>query len=530
MAVPEVDAIVIGSGPNGLVAANLLADAGWDVLVLEAEDTPGGSVRTAEITAPGFHNDLFSSCYPFGVASPILAGLDLARHGLRWRHAPHPLAHVLPDQRGVRLGATLADTAASVSTFAAADGDAWLAEYELWQRVRDSLIDAILRPFPPVRPALALGRALGAADGLRFARLGLSSVRGFTGERFAGEGARVLFAGNAMHTDLSPDGAGSAVFGWLLSMLAQEVGFPVPAGGAGALTAALVARLAERGGGVHCGRRVARVLTARGIAVGVEDVTGERYRARKAVLADVHPIPLYRDLVGLDRLPARLVRDLSHFTYDDATVKINWALSGPIPWLTPEAHGAAVVHLGADLNGISRFATDLACGTEPVHPFVLLGQMTTADPSRSPAGTEAVWAYFHVPRGLDWTPDRLHRYTDLAESLLERHAPGFRSMILGRAVQSPPDLQGRNASLVEGGVSAGTTALSQQLVFRPLPGLGRADTPIDRLYLAGAGAHPGGAVHGGPGANAARAALARNGITGEVYATMIGGLHRMIYR
>ncbi|MCO1580576.1 NAD(P)/FAD-dependent oxidoreductase [Crossiella sp. SN42] len=529
MALTEVDAIVIGSGPNGLVAANLLADQGWDVLVLEAEEAPGGSVRTAEITAPGFHNDLFSSCYPFGVASPVLAGLDLGAHGLRWRNAPHPLAHVLPDQRAARLGATPEDTAASVSTFAPGDGEVWLAEFARWQRVRDGLIEAILRPFPPVRPALTLGKALGAAEGLRFARMALSSVRGYTGERFAGEGARLLLAGNAMHTDLSPDAAGSAVFGWLLSMLAQEVGFPVPEGGAGALTAALVARLKQRGGGVHCGRMVRRVLTARGTAVGVEDVTGERYRARKAVLADVHPVSLYRNLVGEEQLPARLVEDLARFAFDDATVKVNWALSTPIPWLAPEAHGAAVVHLGADLNGLSRFATDLACGVEPNHPFVLLGQMTTADPTRSPEGTEAVWAYFHVPRGLDWTPDRLHRYTDLVESLLERHAPGFRSRILGRAVQAPPDLQGRNPSLVEGSVNAGSTALSQQLVFRPVPGLGRADTPVDRLYLAGAGAHPGGAVHGGPGANAARAALARNGIAGGVYQTAIHGLHRLVY-
>ncbi|MBP2472618.1 phytoene dehydrogenase-like protein [Crossiella equi] len=529
MAVHEVDAVVVGAGPNGLVAANLLADAGWDVLVLEARDAPGGAVRTAEITAPGFRNDLFSSCYPLGVVSPVLAGLDLGEHGLRWAHAPHPLTHVLPDQRAAKLCADPADTAAAVETFAAGDGEAWLAEFALWQRVREALVETVLRPFPPVRPALALGKELGVADGLRFARMGLSSSRVYTTERFSGEGARVLFAGNGMHTDQGPDAPGTAVFGWLLTMLAQDVGFPVPRGGAGALTDALVRRLGTRGGTVHCGRGVRRVLVGGGVAVGVEDVHGERYRARRAVLADVPADVLYRDLVGRRHLPSRLWRDLARFRWDDATVKVNWALSGPIPWLAGQAHGAAVVHLGTDLDGMTRFAADLACGAEPEHPFVLLGQMSTADPTRSPAGTESAWAYFHVPRGLDWTQDRVRRYADLVESLVERHAPGFRSLVLGRAVQAPPDLQGHNPNLVDGAVNAGTTALYQQLVFRPVPGLGRADTPVDRLFLAGAAAHPGGAVHGGPGGNAARAALARNGVAGPVYATVVRGLHRMIY-
>ncbi|GGP71691.1 phytoene desaturase family protein [Saccharothrix coeruleofusca] len=522
-----VDAVVVGAGPNGLVAANLLADAGWDVAVLEAADRPGGAVRTEELTAPGFRNDVFSAFYPLGAGSPVLAGLDLERHGLRWRHAPEVLAHVLPDDRAVLLSRDVDRTAASLDSFGAGDGEVWQEEFALWQRIRDDLLDALLRPFPPVRAGARLLRALGAADALRFARTFVQSVRAYGDDRFAGEGARVLLAGNAMHTDLGPDQAGGTAFGWLLTMLGQDVGYPVPEGGAGVLAEALVRRL---GGVVQCGRPVARIVVAGGRALGVRDAAGGFVRARKAVLADVPAPSLYLDMVGEEHLPARFRSDLAKFEWDDATIKVDWALSKPIPWTAPEARGAGTVHVGGDLNGLAAFNTEIACGRLPRTPFLIMGQMTTADPTRSPEGTESAWAYTHVPRGETWTADRLRRRADRMEQVIEQHAPGFRASILARAVHGPQELQERNRALVAGSTNSGTAGIHQQLVFRPVPGLGRPDTPVDRLYLAGASAHPGGGVHGAPGANAARAALARNGLAGEAYRLTVQSLHRALYR
>jgi phytoene dehydrogenase-like protein len=521
-----VDAVVVGAGHNGLVAANLLADAGWRVLVCEATSGPGGAVASAELVAPGYVADLCSAFYPLAAVSPALRSLRLEDHGLRWRHAPAVLAHAFPDGRQALLARRVERTAESLAGFNAADGDAWHAEFAFWQRVRDDVLDAILTPFPPVRAGARLARVLGTGGLLRLARMFTLPARTLAAERFAGEGARALIAGCGLHTDLGPDTAGSGLFGWLLTMLGQEAGFPVPEGGAGQITAALVRRLGPDL--VHCGRPITSVLVAGGQALGVRDADGEVVRARRAVLADVPAPVLYRELVGEKHLPARLVADLANFRWDDATIKVDWALSGPIPWSAPALGEAGTVHLGADVDGMARFACELACGRVPADPFVLLGQMTTADPSRSPAGTEAVWAYTHVPRGLEWTVEGLARRADRIEEVVEAQAPGFRSRIVGRVVSGPADLARHNPSLVEGAINAGTAAIHQQLVFRPLPGLARADTVVDRLFLAGAAAHPGGGVHGAAGANAARAALARNGIPG--YRTLINTAHHLLYR
>ena len=526
----KFDAVVVGGGPNGLVAANVLADAGWRVLVCEAADRPGGAVRSAEITEPGFTTDLGSAFYPLGIASPALSELELHRYGLHWRHAPTVLAHVTPQDRCVVLDRDLERTVASVEAFAPSDGTAWRQLYSEWLRIRGDLMETVLRPFPPVRSGLRLLRTLGTADALRFARTVTQPARRFVEERFAGEGARLLVAGNAMHTDLGPDEAGSAVFGWLLSMTAQELGFPVPAGGAGMITEALVRRLLDRGGRIDCGRRIAKVLLRGSRAVGVRDAAGDPVLASRAVLADVTAPLLYRELVGEDALPARFVTDLDRFEWDDSTIKTNWALAEPIPWTAPGARGAGTVHLGADMIGLRSFASDVSVGRVPEHPFLLLGQMTTADPSRSPAGTESAWAYTHVPRGLEWDEQALDKHVRRIEAVVERNAPGFRSVVKARAVQGPLDLQNMDENLAQGAINGGTAAMHQQLFFRPTPGLGRADTPIDRLFLAGASAHPGGAVHGGAGANAARAALAANGRTGPAYRALIRTAHRQLYR
>ncbi|MEP6798578.1 MAG: NAD(P)/FAD-dependent oxidoreductase, partial [Lapillicoccus sp.] len=476
---------------------------------------------SAEVTAPGFVNDLFSAFYPLAAASPVIRDLHLEHHGLEWCRAPSVLTHVLPDDRSVTLCHDPADTAASVEALGAGDGDAWLRMFAQWQQIRDPLLDALFTPFPPLGAAARMARVLRTAGLLDFVRLALTPVRRLGQEQFSGEGAPLLLTGNAMHSDLTPDGAGSGLFGWLLAMLGQDVGFPVPRGGAGQLAAALLRRAESLGVEVVTSARVTSIRVSNGAATGVVLNDGTLVRARRAVLADVSAPSLYRDLLPDGATPDKILRDLGHFQWDSATLKLNWALSRPIPWTSAGAAGSGTVHLGVDSDGFVDVAADLSVGRIPRHPFVLLGQMTTADPTRSPAGTESAWAYTHLPQGIPLTADIIAEHADRVESLVESAAPGFGSAMVGRHVQSPADLASADANLVDGAINGGTSGLHQQLVFRPTPGLGRPETPIGRLYLASAAAHPGGGVHGACGWNAARAALSADGRSGAVHRALV---------
>ena len=318
------DAVVVGAGHNGLVAANLLADAGWSVLVLEAAPRPGGATSSAELAAPGYLSDRCSAFYPLTSVSPVIRDLGLDEYGLHWRHSPVPLAYLMPDDRAVTLSRDLAETAASVERYAPGDGERWEREFAGWQRIRDEVVGSLLSPFPPVRSATRLVRRLGPADALRLARFALLSTRRYGAEAFRGDGARLLLAGCALHSDLTLDAAGGAVLGWLLAMLAQDVGFPVAEGGAQSIADALVRRLEARGGEVRCDARVTKVEVRDGAATGVRTADGEPYPARRAVLADVPAPGLYRDLVGPEHLPSRVATDLEDFHWDDATVKVDW--------------------------------------------------------------------------------------------------------------------------------------------------------------------------------------------------------------
>ncbi|TWJ14597.1 phytoene dehydrogenase-like protein [Stackebrandtia albiflava] len=527
------DAVVIGAGHNGLVAANMLADAGWDVVVLEATPYAGGAVRTAEVAAEGVPSDLCSSFYPFGAASTVLQSLGLTDYGLRWVSSPAALAHVMPDRRVALLSRSPEGTAESVAEYADADGQAWLDLYDQWRRVSLPLRKALFQPFPPVRPALSLLARLGTPEALRLVRRLLLPVRELGEELFRGEGARVLLTGNALHSDVSPEGAGSGVFGWLLAMIGQEFGFPAAAGGAQSITDALLRRLAAGGGRVVLEAPVERVIVGGGKALGVRTADGRAWRARRAVLADVPALTLYRELVGTSHLPARMVSDLAGFRYDRPILKLDWALNSPVPWKDHRLGLASTVHIGGDTAGLTRSAAALAAGDDPAEPFVLFGQPDVADPGRSRPGTEAAWAYTHLPQRyaeLSAGDERIAAYVERIEARLADLAPGFRSTVIGRYVQGPKELYEKNPSMVCGALGAGTSSLGQQLIFRPVPGLGRADTPVERLYLASAAAHPGGGVHGVPGANAARSALHAAGpVTGALYRAAIRGAHRLVY-
>ncbi|HSK54037.1 MAG TPA: NAD(P)/FAD-dependent oxidoreductase [Jiangellales bacterium] len=516
--------MVVGSGPNGLVAAALLADAGWDVVLLEATDRLGGAVASAESVAPGYVTDLFSSFYPLGAASPVIRDLELERHGLEWVHAPTVLAHPLPDGRCAVLSRDLDRTAESMASFATADGPRWRHLAAEWDRIGEFVIDALLRPFPPVRAGWALLREAGPAGVGDLARRALLPVQRLGNEEFDGEGARLLLAGNALHADLAPESPGSGVFGWLLAMMGQQVGFPVPRGGAGALAEALASRARAAGAVLVTGAPVTEVVVRAGTALGVRTAGGDAVRARRGVLADVPAPTLFGRLVPRDLLPARARGKLDNYPWDDATLKVNWALSSSVPWTAPEAREAGTVHVGADLDGLTGFAADVARGRAPERPFLLVGQMTTTDPTRSPAGTESLWAYTHVPRSLAGDRAAMDRQTERVEEVLEAHAPGFRDLVLARQVQRPRDLEAANPSLVGGAVNAGTSQLHHQLVFRPWTGLARSETPVDRLFLASASAHPGGGVHGACGANAARAALLAAGARGGPAGRLVGPL------
>lgn len=514
----DPDAIVIGAGPNGLVAANLLADQGWDVLVLEAQPEPGGAVRSGPLTGvPGFTHDLFSSFYPLAAASSPLAGLKLEAHGLVWRRSPLVIAHPMEDGRCAFLSENLEETVACLESFAPGDGESWRRIFGLWHETEDELLPVLMSSFPPILPAAKLAATLGPSRLTRQLRFWSLPVRRMAEEIFTSRQAGLLLAGSSLHADLAPEVPGSGLLGLLLCALGQHRGFPVPQGGAGNLTGAMVRRLDSRGGRVLCNSRVSGIEVRKGTAVAVTTADGTHYRTRRAVLADVSAPALYLDLVGAAHLPPALLGDIANFQFDNATVKVDWALGGPVPWKATDAGRAGTIHITDGIDHLTRSSAELAMGLVPERPYLVFGQMNTADPTRSPEGTATAWAYTHVPQQIKgdaggslagrWDAPETRQYLERIEQEVEKHAPGFRDLILGRFIRTPPLFEEANENLVRGALGGGTAQLHQQLMFRPTPGTRGARTPVKNLYLASASAHPGGGVHGAPGAIAAQTAM-----------------------
>lgn len=503
----ECDAVVIGAGHHGLVAAALLADAGWDVIVLDARSKVGGAV--ASTTIDGFVVDEFSSNHPLGKASPVLRDLELERHGLTWVDHRPSVVHVADedDGAGSAIESTPEETAAALDADHVGDGDAWLKMCTGWERVREPLLHALLSGWPPVRAGAGLARRLGAAGLLDFARFALLPSEQMGREWFGGQRARDLLAGNAAHADVSPLAPVSGMMAFIMTMLAQDVGFPTPRGGSGELAGALARRAQASGAVVELDTAVAGITVTAGRADGVQLADGSRIRARRAVVADVSATALYRGLLPADEVPPGLLARLERFVWDPPTLKLNLQLSSRMPWLAANARRAAVIHAGASSDTMPRWHLEIAMGRVPDKAFSLVGQMTTADPTRSPAGTESLWAYTHLPvDSVDPVGANTASLRSL-ESMFDRLAPGWRDIEQGRWLQTPQDLEAANANLVDGALGAGTTQLFQQGPWRPVMGLGGPITHIDGLYLGSAATHPGGGVHGGAGFNAARAAL-----------------------
>lgn len=516
----SVDAVVIGSGPNGLVSAIALADAGWDVLVLEAEETFGGAVRSTE--SDGWISDRFSSNYPLGVASPVLRALELEKHGLRWAHAPLPLVHLLDeDGASVAIHPDPEDTAKSIGVDHPGDGDAWLRLYQQYVTIREPLLQSLLTTWPPVVPGIKLARKLGSVgELLRFARFMAMPMHRMGQELFVGPRGPALIAGNSLHADAPLSGAVSGTMGWLLMMLAQDVGYPVAAGGSSSLSGALVRRAERAGALLVRSTPVSAIEVSSGRVTGVRTASGETVVVNRAVIADTSAPTLYDSLLPSATIPAGLRRDLDErFEWDYPTVKLNFRLSGPVPWRSPEARSAGVVHLGGTADDLVHLSADLDTGRLPSTPFLLIGQTTKADPSRSPEGTEAVWAYAHLPRGVA-DDESAAKLANRMERAIERFAPGFGELVIDRDVQIPSALEAGNAALGLGAVGGGTMQLQQQLIFRPTIGLGSPRTFVSGLYLGSSAIHPGGGVHGACGHLAARTALRDASVLGPLTRTL----------
>jgi phytoene dehydrogenase-like protein len=494
-----VDAVVIGAGPNGLVAAATLARHGWRILVLEAQDRPGGAVWSVESTLPGFVHDVGAAFFPFGEHSPAFRWLDLAGAGLKWAHAPRESCHPAPDGSCATISRDVEESALSFG----ADGPAW-RRLGLWQRRMGArLVEAILGPLPGFGPALRLG----VSNLARLGWLGLLSTAAFSSRTFRTEAGRRVVPGLALHTDLGPDDAAGAGLGLVLALLASDSGFRVPVGGARAITEALLRRLAEAGGAVRLGQRVERIVVKRGRVVAVR-TTSEEVAVRRAVLADVGPPALFGRLLdesaGVNWLRPRMRR----FRYGWGTFKVDWALAAAVPWSHPEARASAVVHTGDSVADLRRFTRQVRAGQLPSNPYLVIGQQSLADPSRAPAGGHTLWAYSRVPSILPggWASQR-ETFADAVERRIEGLAPGFRGLIRGRAISAPSDLEAMDENLVGGDLGGGSAHVDQVLFLRPaFPWFGYR-MPVKGLYLASASTHPGAGVHGACGFNAARAAL-----------------------
>jgi phytoene dehydrogenase-like protein len=498
----DPDAVVIGSGPNGLVAACVLAGAGMNVLVLETNPRAGGAVGSEAATRPGYLHDVGAGFFPWGTLSPAFRELPLDRHGLRWRWAPIESCHPAPDGS---VASIVRHPDQSDAEFGSAeDGDRWRRIAGWYRSIEPDLIALLLGPFPSLAPL----RRLGTANLARLGRVFASSGRGLSERWFRSPAARRVLPSLALHADVGPDDRFGAALGFMLGMTATTGGYAIPQGGARAITEALLGCLDERGGRVRLSARVTRIVVRAGRAVAVGLESGEEIPAR-AILADTDVAALLLDLARDARLPGWLDRFLRRYPRGWGTFKVDWALDGPVPWSAPAARESAVVHAGDSLDDLARFTREVRAGQVPERPYLVIGQQSMADPTRAPPGGHTLWAYTRVPsQPVGGWAVRAEPLGDAIDARIEELAPGFRRRIVARRLVPPDQLEAMDANLVGGDLGGGSNAWHRQLMFRPVFPWFRYRLPVDRLYLCSSYAHPGAGVHGMCGYNAAHRVIA----------------------
>ena len=462
------DAIVVGSGPNGLAAAIVLARAGRRVTIYEAQPTVGGGARSCELTEPGFVHDVCSAVHPFAVASPVFRTLPLADYGLRWIEPPVQVAHPFDDGSAATIERSLNGTAAALGPDAAAYRALVGPVVRDWARLENTILGPLRLPRHPIAAA-------------RFGLDALRSAASIARRTFGGRDARALVGGIAAHGMLPLDARPSGGVGLVLMSLAHVAGWPIPEGGAQRLADALAGYFRSLGG---------EIVTSAPVR-SIDDLPPAR-----AILCDLSPRPLL-EIAG-HRFPDRYRRQLERYRYGMGVFKVDWALDAPIPWQATACARTATVHIGGTFDEIAAAERDAWNGRPSERPFVILTQPSLFDPTRAPAGKHTAWAYCHVPHGSK--ADMLGRI----EAQVERFAPGFRERICARSVLTPADLERRNANLVGGDIGAGVCDL-RQLFARPT--WRWYSTPVRGLFLCSASTPPGGGVHGMCGYWAAQRAL-----------------------
>lgn len=468
----KYDAIIIGSGPNGLAAAIRLAQHQLSVLLIESRENVGGGVRTSELTLPGFKHDVCSAIHPLCLASPFFKTLPLEKYELEFINPPAALAHPLDDGTAVILRKSITETCSNLGT----DAENYRKLVEIFVENWRELAPDILAPLRfPNHPLL-------------LARFGLKAFRSaakFAESHFSGNRARALFAGNAAHSMIPLEDVPSAAFGLVLLLTAHAVGWGFPKGGAGKISEALAAHFLALGGEIETNRE----------AVNIDELP-----AARAILFDLTP----RQIINIagHRLPESYTRKLQKFKYGAAAFKIDFALSEPIPWISRECATAGTVHIGGTLEEIARSEREYSQGKTSQKPFVLVAQNSLFDDTRAPAGKHTGWAYCHVPNGS--TVDM----TEIIENQIERFAPGFRDCILAKSVMPPAALEKYNANYIGGDINSGA-GLASQLFTRPVAKINPYSMPAENLYICSASTPPGGGVHGMCGFHAAQTALAK---------------------
>ena len=473
MSVDAPDAVVVGSGPNGLAAAITLARAGRSVVVYEGAETVGGGMRSAQLTLPGYVHDVCSTVQGTSVASPFFAGMDLGKHGVELVHPATPLAHPLDDGRVAFLERSVQATAAGLGI-----------DERAYRRLLGPLVREAGKTLPFILgPSLRIPRHPVAVA--RFGREALWPAAPFARRHFRDDPALALFGGLCSHSMVALDRPATASFGLVLAMTAHAFGWPVVRGGTQRLADALAAELRALGGEIVTGRSISSLA---------------ELPAARAFLFDTTPQALVS--IAGSALGDRYRRRLGGFRYGPGVVKVDWALDAPIPWRGEGVDRAGTVHLGGTLAEIAAAEAEVARGGHPQRPFVIVVQASRFDPSRAPSGKHTGWAYAHVPNGS--TLD----ISDRIESQVERFAPGFRDLILARSVRLPADLEADNPNYVGGDINAGIEDL-RQLFTRPVARLDPYSTPTRGIYLCSSSTPPGGGVHGMCGVWAARSALRR---------------------